>query len=75
MFSVLVEAIGIAGGAANWVTIGKIENPMSLDIDFLRQKAMEIVNSRCPRPFANALRLSVIRDGIREMKVTLTDLW
>ncbi|MBI4174753.1 MAG: hypothetical protein HY517_03835 [Candidatus Aenigmarchaeota archaeon] len=87
MLSVLVQVWGPANamfGGYDWITAGIIENPESLDTDFLKQKAIDIINSRFPedasgvssfRPFMNAARLKIVRDNRTEMKVTLTDLW
>lgn len=86
MLSVLVQVWGPANamfGGYDWITAGIIENPESLDVDFLKDKAIEIINSRTSenafgvsafKPFMNAARLIVKRDKT-EMKVTLTDLW
>ena len=78
MLSVLVQVWGPANaifGGYDWITAGVIENPESLDTNFLKQKAIEIINSRDYKPFMNAARLKIINDGKTEMSVTLTDLW
>ena len=78
MLSVLVQVWGPANamfGGYDWITAGIIENPESLDVDFLKQKAIEIITKRDYKPFTNAARLKIIRDHKTEMKMTLTDLW
>ncbi|HLC76826.1 MAG TPA: hypothetical protein VJH04_01340 [archaeon] len=78
MLSVLVQVWGPANamfGGYDWITAGIIEEPESLDTDFLRQKAIDIINSRDYKPFMNAARLKIIKDDKTEMKVTLMDLW
>ena len=78
MISVLVQVWGPANamfGGYDWITAGIIENPESLDTNFLKQKAIEIINSRDYKPFMNAARLKIVNDGKTQMNVTLTDLW
>ena len=78
MLSVLVQVWGPANamfGGYDWITAGIIENPESLDTNFLKEKALKIIESRGYKPFLNALRLKVIKDEKTEMNVTLTDLW
>ena len=78
MRSVQVQVWGPANamfGGYDWITAGIIENPESLDSEFLKKKAIDIVNSRDYKPFLNAVRLKIMEDGHTEMKITLTDLW
>lgn len=78
MRSVLVQVWGPANamfGGYDWITVGIIENPESLDVDYLRRNAIDIINSRDYKPFTNAARLKIVEDGHTEMKVTLMDLW
>ncbi|MBI2138686.1 hypothetical protein HYU13_03800 [Candidatus Woesearchaeota archaeon] len=77
MLSVLVQVWGPANamfGGYDWVTAGVIEEPESLDADYLKKEALRIINSRDYKPFTNSVRLIVKRDKA-EMKVTLMDLW
>lgn len=76
MLSVLVQVWGPANamfGGYDWITVGVIETD-KIDMDYLKEKAVEIINSREYKPFMNAARLIVKKDRT-EMKVTLTDLW
>ena len=59
----------------DWITVGKIKNPDNLDIDYLKEKAISIINGRDYKPFLNAARLKIIRDETTEMKITVMDLW
>lgn len=76
MLSVLVQVWGPANamfGGYDWITVGIIEAE-KIDMDYLKEKAVEIINSREYKPFMNAARL-IVRKDRTEMKVTLTDLW
>lgn len=78
MLSVLVQVWGPANamfGGYDWITAGVIEEPESLDVDYLKREALKIINSREYKPFLNSVRLKILRDDKTEMKVTLTDLW
>ena len=57
-----------------WITIYEFV-PDSLDIDYLKKKAMDIINKNDVKPQINAARLELIRNGKRDMKITLMDLW
>ncbi len=77
MHSVLVQVWGPANamfGGYDWITAGIIETEV-IDIDMLKDKAMEIVDGNDYKPFTNAVRLKIINGDKTEMKVTLTDLW
>ncbi len=77
MLSVLVQVWGPANamfGGYDWITVGIIETE-KIDMDYLKEEAIKIINSRDYKPFANAARLKIIRDEKTEMKVTLMDLW
>ena len=78
MRSVLVQVWGPANamfGGYDWITAGIIENPESLDVDYLKTKVLEIINSSEYKPFLNAARVKIMNDGKAEMNVTMTDLW
>lgn len=67
--------------SCNWITVGKIDAD-SLDIDYLKEKTMEIVNMSGFPSKANMARLRVTQaqkdaEGrpITLMKITLEDLW
>ncbi len=77
MFSVFVQVWGPVDSTAcayDWITVGMIETE-SIDIDFLKEKALDIINSKESRPFMNAARLKIMHGDKTEMKVTMTDLW
>ena len=61
-------------GGYDWITAGIIETEI-IDIDILKEKAVEIVGKNDYKPFMNAVRLKIMHDDQTEMKVTLTDLW
>lgn len=78
MLSVLVQTWGPANamfGGYDWITVGIIEKPESLDVDYLKEKALEIIDSSEYKPFLNAVRLKIVRDDKTEMKITMMDLW
>lgn len=77
MHSILVQVWGPANamfGGYDWITAGIIETEV-IDIEDLKEKAVEIVNKSDYKPFTNAVRLKIMQDNQTEMKVTLTDLW
>jgi len=77
MLSVQVQVLGsieASGCSYNWITVGVIDNPKSIDFDFLREAAVEIISTREYKPQINAARLKII-SGAGEMKVTFMDLW
>ena len=77
MYSVIVQVWGPANamfGGYDWIPAGMIETE-NIDMDFLRQKAVEIISSRDHMPFLNATRLKITKEDRTEMKVTMTDLW
>jgi len=59
----------------SWIPFGKINDPESLDFDFLREETLKIIDRAEQRPQFNAVRLEIVRDGQKEMKVMLLDLW
>ena len=77
MLSVHVQVLGpieASGCSYNWITVGIIENPKSVDFDSLQKAAVEIINKREYKPQMNAARLKII-NGKDEMKVTFMDLF
>ena len=78
MITVLVQILGPIDGigcAYNWITVGKIDNPDSLDTDFLRHEVSDIFEASEYMPITDTVRLEVIIDGIKEMKITFTDFF
>ncbi|HLC67761.1 MAG TPA: hypothetical protein VJI12_02650, partial [archaeon] len=76
MVSVQVQVLGpieSSGCSYHWITVGVIENPKSIDFDFLRQAAADMINCREYKPQINAARLKII-SGNDQMKVTFMDL-
>ncbi len=59
----------------NWIPVGKVDNPASLDFDFLKEEAIKIIEKSDYKPFLNAARLEIVKDGKKAMKVILMDLW
>lgn len=61
----------------DWIPIGRIDEPATLDFDFLKEEAMKIIEKSEYKPFLNAARLEIMKDGNRKeaMKVMLLDLW
>lgn len=59
--------------AYTWIPVGKIDAD-SLDIDYLKGKAVEIINNLEWKSTANMARLRVVKNGKDEMKITLEDL-
>lgn len=76
MPAVLVEFWGSVDrtNAYDWMPLGRIEAE-SLDIDYLKEEALKLIKKMEHRPQANIVRLEVLRDGKKDMKITLTDLW
>lgn len=75
---ILVQIWGPVSGATNcydWITVGKINNPASIDIDYLKPMALDIIGHSNYKPFLNAARLKMLNDGKTEMQVTVTDMW
>lgn len=73
--SVLVQVLGPIDGigcAYNWITIGKIDNPKSLDINDLKDGITQCISNAVWQN-TDAIRLEVIVDGKKEMKITLVD--
>lgn len=58
----------------DWIPIGVLEDPESLDFDFLKAEAMKCIERSEYRPYLNAARLEINKDG-EKMKVMLLDLW
>ena len=56
-----------------WIPVGKID-ASSLDIDYLKEKTIEIINNLEWKSVADVARLRVVRNGKTEMKITLEDL-
>lgn len=75
MLQVLVQIMGpveAAPGSYDWITIGRIDNPESIDSDYLKGIAMKQVrNDYLPR--FDVIRFVVLKDGAAEMKIMLTD--
>ncbi len=74
--SVLVQALGPIDGigcAYNWITIGKIDNPESLDVDDLKKDILQCIDNAEYKQNIDAIRLEVIIDNKKEMKITLVD--
>jgi hypothetical protein len=75
MLSVQVQVLGpieSSGCALDWITIGAIENPQSIDFDYLRACAVDMMRCRSHGQI-NAARLKII-NGKDQMKVTMMDL-
>ncbi len=78
MISVLVQVLGPMDGIGcsyNWITVGKIENPASLDVDYLKNLVAQAVKDSEYKPTTDVVRLEVIVDGSKEMKITLLDFF
>lgn len=78
MLYVLVQIWGqldSAAGSCSWITIGRIKDPEYLDFDYLKVKAMDLIQKSGYKPHANAIRLEVVSNNKPEMEVMLTDLW
>lgn len=75
--SVIIKAWGPSQyyeAGHGWIAIGKIDEPESLDFDFLKAEAMKCIERSEHRPYMNAARLEINKDG-EKMKVMLLDLW
>ena len=78
MIQVLVQIMGpveAAPGSYDWITIGRINEPESIDSGYLREIAMKGFGpdgDTFHSPF-DVLRFVVVKDGITEMKIMLTD--
>lgn len=78
MIKVLVQIWGpvdAAPGSYDWITIGRINNPKSLDVDYLKRRIMKYVKKSEYRPHTDIVRLEVIMNGKTEMKMTLVDFF
>lgn len=78
MITVHVQVLGpldIAPGAYDWITIGRIDSPKSLDVDYLSRRIMKFVRESEYRPQTDAVRLQVMMDGRKEMIMTLMDFF
>jgi hypothetical protein len=75
--SVLVQVWGPVSGASNcydWLTVGRIEKPETLDLDYLKGVAVDIIRHSAYKPFVNAARLKFVSEQKTEMQVTMMDL-
>lgn len=76
MIDVLVQVWGPVEGtfSYSWITVAKIADPESLDIDYLKaETAKRITAAR--HPHADVVRLVVVKDGITEMKIMINDIF
>ncbi|MCX6815632.1 MAG: hypothetical protein NT120_02160 [Candidatus Aenigmarchaeota archaeon] len=58
-----------------WVTVGKIRKPKSLDIDYLSKRAIRLFKQIENIPQTDAVRLQVLIDGRKEMTMTVLDFF
>ena len=65
----------VAPGSYDWVTIGKIDNPESLDVDYLSKRIMKLAHASEYKPHTDVVRLQVIMNGMKEMLMTLMDFF
>jgi len=65
----------VAPGSYDWVTIGKINNPKSLDVDYLSKRIMKLAYASEYKPHTDIVRLQVIVNGRKEMLMTLMDFF
>jgi len=78
LISVLIRAWGpvdAAPGSYDWITVGRINNPESLDIDYLNGRIMKLVKKSEYRPHTDVIRLEVTVNDKIEMKMTLLDFF
>ncbi len=76
MIDVLVQIWGPVSGASNcytWITVGKISDPDSIDIDYLRPHIARCIGGSEYKPNTDVVRLIVKRNDVDEMKIMLTD--
>ena len=88
MLDILVQVLGFVDGAPgsyNWITVAKIDNPESLDIDYLKSEVLKFVRKsengtthevhESLRPHSDVVRLVVRRDQNIEMKILLNEFF
>ena len=64
-----------ATGSYDWVTVGIIENPESLDLDLLKERALKLIDERGYRPSIKMLRFQIKTEKSEEIKVLMLDSW
>jgi hypothetical protein len=74
MIDVFVQVWGPSGANCDWITVGKIEQPETLDFDYLKGMAADIIKHSDHKPFVNVARLNFVRGRKTEMQVTFPDI-
>ena len=60
----------------DWVTVGVIKKPQSIDVDYLKSEvALWVKKEISFRPTIDVVRFVVMQQGIVEMKITINDFF